>query len=50
MGVQDDLKNAHLFNLEMVPKWNKDVVPKLAMDRLSLSTSRDANLAFIENS
>ena len=40
----------YLVNVKMVPKWIKDIVPMLTMDILHLSTSKDANFAFIENS
>ena len=28
-GVDDDLPDAYLFNLEMVPRWAEDVIPFL---------------------
>ena len=48
MGVPGDLPNAYLFNVEMVPKWSKDIVPMLTMGNLHLCTSIETNLAFIE--
>ena len=49
MGVPDGLSDAYLFNVEMVPKWSKDIVPMLTIGNLCLSTSsKEANLAFIE--
>ena len=48
MGVPDD--NAYLFNVEMVPKWSKDIVPMLTIGNLHLSNLIEANLAFIEKS
>ena len=45
VGIPDDLLEAYLLNVEMVPKWNKDVVPMLIIGNLHLST-----LAFIEQS
>ena len=50
MGVLDDLSNAYLFNVEMVPKWSKDIVPMLAVGNLQLSTSKEASLSYIEQS
>ncbi|MCO5560567.1 hypothetical protein L7F22_014182 [Adiantum nelumboides] len=49
IGVQDDLPDAYLFNVEMVPKWSKDVVPFLTMGTLRLSDSMEANLASVVN-
>ena len=48
MGVQDDFPDAYLFNVEMVPKWSKDIVPMLTIGNLCLSTLKEVNLAFIE--
>ena len=50
MGVPDDLPDAYLFNVEMVPMWSKDIVPMLTVGNLQLSTSREANLSYIEQS
>ena len=50
VGVPDDLPNAYLFNVEMVPKWSKDKVPMLIVENLQLSTSKEASLSFIEQS
>ena len=50
MGIPDDLPNAYLFNVDMVPKWSKDIVPILTLGSLQLSTSKEANLVFIEQS
>ena len=49
-GVPDDLLDAYLFNVEMIPKWSKDVVPMLTMGTLQLSPSKDVNLALVEHS
>ena len=48
MGVPDDLPDAYLFNVEMVVKWSKDIVPMLTVGSLQLSTSKEANLTFVE--
>ena len=50
MGVPDDLPDAYLFNVEMVPKWSKDIVPMLTVGNLQLSTSKEASLSYIEQS
>ena len=50
VGVVDDLPDAYLFNIEMVPKWSKDKVPMLAVGSLQLSISKEANLMFVEQS
>ena len=47
-GVPDDLPNAYLFNVEMIPEWSKDFVPMFTVGNLRLSNSWDANLALIE--
>ena len=50
VGVTDDLLDAYLFNVKMVPMWSKDIVPMLTVENLQLSTSREANLSYIEQS
>ena len=50
MGVLDDLLDAYLFNVEMVPKWSKDIVPMLTIGNLQLPTSKEANLSYVEQS
>ena len=49
-GVPDDLPDAYLFNVEMEPKWSKDIVPMLIVGNLQLSTSKEASLSFIDQS
>ena len=49
-GVPDDLPDAYLFNVEMVPQWSKDIVPMLTIGSLRLSDSMDTNLTLIEQS
>ena len=34
MGVLDDLLDTYLFNVEMVPKWSKDIVPMQTVGNL----------------
>ena len=48
--VPDDLPDSYLFNVEMVPKWSKDIVPMLTIGSLQLSTSKKAILTFVEQS
>ena len=50
MGVLDDFPDAYLFNVEMVPKWSKDIVPMLTVGNLQLSTSKETSLSYIEQS
>ena len=50
MGVPYDLRDAYLFNVEMVPKWSKNIVPMLIVGSLHVSTSKEANLTFVEQS
>ena len=48
MGIPNDFLDAYFFNIEMVPKWRKDIVPMLTIGNLHLSTLTEANLMFIE--
>ena len=48
IGVDDDLHDAYLFNIEMVPQWSKDLVPFLTIGKLHLSNSFEGNLFHIE--
>ena len=32
--IPDDFLDAYLFNVEMVPKWSKDIVPMLTVGNL----------------
>ena len=34
VGVPDDLPDAYLFNVKMVPMWSKDIVPMLTVENL----------------
>ena len=49
-GIPDDLPDAYLFNVEMVPKWSKDIVPMLTIGSLRLNDSMETNLTLIEQS
>ena len=48
--VPNDLPDAYLSNVEMVPKWSKDIVPVLTIGNLQLSTSKEASVSYIEQS
>ena len=48
MDIPNDLLNAYLFNVEMVHKWSKDIVPILTVRNLDSSLSKEANLTFLE--
>ena len=49
-GIPDDLHDAYLFNVKMVPQWIKGIVPMLTIGSLHLSDSMDINLTLIEQS
>ena len=36
MGVEDDLPDAYLFNIEMIPKWSENYVPLLTIGQLNI--------------
>ena len=50
MVVPNDLLDAYLFNVEMVPKWSKDIVSMLIVGNLQLSVSKEASLLYIDQS
>ena len=35
-GVDNDLLDVYLFNIEMVPKWSKDLVPLMTFGRIDI--------------
>ena len=39
--VNDDLLDAYLFNVEMIPEWSRDLVPLLTIGKLKLNDSMD---------
>ena len=43
-------KDAYLFNVEMIPKWSKDLVSLLTIGKLKLNASMDRNLSLVEQS
>ena len=36
IGVDDDLPDAYLFNIEMVPKWSEELIPLLTIGKLNI--------------
>ena len=48
MGIPNDLLDSYLFNVEMAPRWSKDIVPMLTIGNIYLYTSKEASLAFIQ--
>ena len=50
IGVPDDLLDAYLFNVDMIPEWSVNVVSLLTIGTLQISESMDANLAVVEKS
>ena len=36
MGVEDDLPDAYLFNIEMVPRWSEEFIPLLTIGKLNI--------------
>ena len=50
IGVNDDLLDADLFNVDMIPKWSKNLVPLLTIGNLKLNDSMDRNISFVEKS
>ena len=48
IGVDDDLPDAYLFNVEMIPHWSKNLVPFLTIGKLHVSDSFERNLFHLE--
>lgn len=48
IGVLDNLLNAYLFNVEMIPEWIKNFVLLLTIERLRINESTDHNLSLTE--
>ena len=36
MGVENDLPDAYLFNIEMVPRWSEELIPLLTIGQLNI--------------
>ena len=34
--VEDDLPNAYLFNIEMIPRWSEDIIPLLTIGQMDI--------------
>ena len=49
-GVNDNLLDAYLFNVEKIPKWSRDLVPLLTIGKLNLNDSMERNLFLVEQS
>ena len=47
-GVADDLPDAYLFKVDMVPSWSKNIVPLLTLGKLQLTPSIETNFAYVE--
>ena len=50
IGVNDDLPDPYLFNVQMIPEWSKDLVSMLTIGKLKLNASMDRNLSLVEQS
>ena len=35
-GIEDDLPDAYLFNIEMIPKWSENLVPLMTIGQLNI--------------
>ena len=49
MGVEDDLPDGYLFNIEMIPKWSKNYVPLLTIGQLNIPLPIESKQALIRN-
>lgn len=47
-GVDDDLRDTYLFNVEMVPSWSKDFVQFMTLGKVQLLGSLEGSLTHIE--
>ena len=48
-GVEDDLPDAYLFNIEMVPKWSEKIVPLLTIGQLDIPLPIQDKQSMIQN-
>ena len=48
IGADDDLPDAYLFNIKMVPQWSKNLVPFLTLGKLQLLNSLEGSLIHIK--
>ena len=35
-GIEDDLPDAYLFNIEMIPRWSEEMVPLLTIGQMDI--------------
>ena len=49
MGVEDDMPDAYLFNIEMIPKWSEYYVPLLTIGQLNIPLPIKNKQALIQN-
>ena len=47
VGVEDDLPDAYLFNIEMIPKWSENYVPLLTIGQLNIPLPIESKQALI---
>ena len=50
IGVNDDLLDAYLFNVEMILDWSRNVEPFFTIGKLRLNDSLERNLSMVEKS
>ena len=48
IGVNDDLLDTYLFNVEMILEWSRDLVPLLTIGKLKLNDSMDINFSLVK--
>ncbi|MCO5581475.1 hypothetical protein L7F22_035360 [Adiantum nelumboides] len=48
MGIPDDLPDAYVFNVEMVPEWSRDIVSLLTIGSLRVHMSKETNSTLIK--
>ena len=48
-GIEDDLPDAYLFNIEMIPKWSEKFVPLLTIGLLDIPLPIREKQSLIQN-
>ena len=48
-GIEDDLPDAYLFNIEMIPKWSEKFVPLLTIGQLDIPLPIQEKHSLIQN-
>ena len=48
-GIEDDLPDAYLFNIEMIPKWSEKFVPLLTIGKLDIPLPIREKQSLIQN-